>query len=174
MQQVHKAERHFRDHVDPAQCRAEFDAVENQQLSVHPGQIAQMQVAVAFAHEAVALALAHQRREAFLFGAAPALQCRQALDIRRIIKLGEKQFEVFRDRLGDVVRLAPRAGSGRAGAFREMKLRQPRGEWVDLFDAQFAAFIETIERGVRWELAHFHGVFDGFVRPQLAFRVRQL
>jgi len=172
MQQVHKAERHFRDHVDPAQCRAEFDAVENQQLSVHPGQIAQMQVAVAFAHEAVALA--PLMREAFLFGAAPAMQCCQAPDFRRIIKLGKKQFEVFRDRLGDAAWFAPRTGSGCAGAFREMKLRQPRGELVDLFDTQLAALIQTIERSVRRELAHLHGVFDGFVRPQLAFRVRQL
>ena len=160
MQQVHKAERHFRDHVDPAQCRAEFDAVENQQLPVHPGQIAQMQVAVAFAHEAVALA--PLMREAFLFGAAPALQCRQALDIRRIIKLGEKQFEVFRDRTEDVVRLAPRAIGRSAGAFVEMEAGQPRGERVYLHGTQLAAFVQMIQRSIERELAHLHGVFDGF------------
>ena len=86
MQQVHEAERHLRDHVDPAQRRAEFDTVENQQLPVHPGQIAQMQVAVAFAHEAVAFAFAHQRREVFMLGQAPALQCRQALGLRRVTR----------------------------------------------------------------------------------------
>ena len=55
--QIHHQKCDFADDVDPAQVVVEFDAVERCNLSLEQRQIAQMQVAVAFADEPLLFAL---------------------------------------------------------------------------------------------------------------------
>jgi len=50
--QVHDQERDFAHDVDPAQRRVELDAVERRRAAVDEGDVAQVQVTMAFAHEA--------------------------------------------------------------------------------------------------------------------------
>ncbi len=159
MQQVHVTERHFGNDVYPAQGWAEFDAIEDHQMPVHPGQIRQMQVAVTFAHPASQFAFAHQGRKARLFGIAPVLQVRQKLPLRRFIQPLRQQLKVFRDGLGDPLRFTPRAVGGGALTFDQMEMREARGQRVYLLITQFAPFRQLVERRVSRKLAHFYSIF---------------
>ena len=50
---IHDDEGHVVDHVDPAQRRVEFNAVEGHHVAVKAHQVGQVQVAMAFADAAV-------------------------------------------------------------------------------------------------------------------------
>ena len=58
---VHHEKSHVADQIDPAQPFAELDAVECVNAVVEPHEVRQVQIAVAFAHEAVRLARVDQR-----------------------------------------------------------------------------------------------------------------
>ena len=57
MQQVHHGKGDFAHHIDPAQCRIEFDAVEGNGLLAYKCDIAEMQIAMTFANKASCMAL---------------------------------------------------------------------------------------------------------------------
>jgi len=67
--QVHHHEGGIVEHVDPAQCRVELDAVEGGHAVIQPHHIGQVQVAMAFAYMAVRLAGGPQGRQRVGFGA---------------------------------------------------------------------------------------------------------
>ena len=56
MQQIHDSERDFVHHIDPAQRGIKFHAIEGNGLLVNEDDIAEMQIAVALAHEALRVA----------------------------------------------------------------------------------------------------------------------
>ncbi len=62
-EQVHDEEADVAEHVDPAQGRIEFDAVERHAFAVDAHDVAEVQVAVAFADTAVGHARCKNRRE---------------------------------------------------------------------------------------------------------------
>ena len=68
--EVHRRERDLAHDVDPAHRFVELDAVEDRELAVDERDVAEMQVAVAFADEAVCLAPRGTRRarREFRFG----------------------------------------------------------------------------------------------------------
>ena len=72
--QVHEQEGDVAGHVDPAQARVELDGVEQARTALQPQQVAQVQVAMAFAHPAFGAAGGHQRRQVGAFGLHPLLQ----------------------------------------------------------------------------------------------------
>ena len=62
--QIHHREGDFAHHVDPAHLLVELDAIEDDELAVDTRDVAQMQVAVALAHEALLRGDAGKRRGA--------------------------------------------------------------------------------------------------------------
>jgi hypothetical protein len=74
LQQVHSQKRGFADHVDPAQVGAELDAIEDAHTPVDQRDVAEVQIAVAFAHAAFAHALVEQRRQRRMLIPGPCVQ----------------------------------------------------------------------------------------------------
>ncbi len=64
--EIHRDERHFADRIDPAQLGIELDAVERRDAAVEQRDVAEMQVAVTFAHETIAAARVDLRRHCLL------------------------------------------------------------------------------------------------------------
>jgi len=162
VQQIHETERDFRDGVDPAQGRAEFDTVENQQLAVYPCQVAQMQIAVALANPPGALRSRINGASRLCSAMLQFWQLFQPPDFRRVFQPFGEQPEIILYRLGYCIRFAPRAIGRSTVAFAEMEASQPRGEPVYLYGTQFAAFVQMIQCGIGRKLAHFYRVFDDF------------
>jgi hypothetical protein len=73
-EQVHRHERQIADHVDPAEVVVELDAVEDSGLAFDLRHVAQVQVAVALADPAVAVALHEHRLEGGARSGLPGLQ----------------------------------------------------------------------------------------------------
>ena len=88
MQQVHHHERQLVHHVDPAQRGIEFDAVERHRRIVDARDVAQMQIAVAFAHEALHAPRREQGGAGGELRFAGARQCGETGGIRRVLQQG--------------------------------------------------------------------------------------
>src|SRR4030065_1639555 len=108
-----------------------------------------MEVAVAFAHEAVALARGHQRGESGVLGCAPALQGVEALPVGRFVEARRDLREVLRYRLPGFFRAAPGAVCRGARAAFEMEAGEGGGDGFDVARGHPALRVEPVGRGVR-------------------------
>ena len=78
VQQVHHSKGDFAHHIDPAQCRIEFDAIEGNGLLAYKRDIAEVQIAMTFANKAACMALLESIHTSGIFSLARLAQSDQA------------------------------------------------------------------------------------------------
>jgi hypothetical protein len=157
--EVHHRERDLGHDVDPAQRRTEFDAVEHDDAIVVQHDVGEMQVAVAFAHEAAVAAVAQKRRDARVLRERPLAQRRDAGREVRVVLRREHVIEV-----GDRVRqrdsgCPPRVGHGRGGR-ATMKASDQACQLVDALGRQPAFAQQPVEFQRAIEAPHAHRVLE--------------
>ena len=157
--EVHHREGNFADHIDPAHRRVELDAVEDRELAVDAGDIAQMQVAVTLANEAFLDPAQESTAARDMLALGPRGERIDLRPLARIIEQRPDGAEIVlrpvQDPLG-----CPEPGAGRGDLDRAVEERNLARQHVDVRGPELAACKEPACQGVLWELAHFHGVFD--------------
>jgi hypothetical protein len=165
-EQVHERKGQLGHRVDPAQLGVELDRVERHRHAAEPHPVAQMQVAVAFAHPAGAVPLGHQRAQRGKAARAPVAQ---PGDLGRPVgcgalrrwlgQLGQRK-QVVVGPAPDRVRVAGRRIACRRRRQPGLEVGQRLGELVDQCRVQLAARGQPVQalRGV--EAAHLHRPVD--------------
>ncbi|MCY1394034.1 hypothetical protein D9M71_89480 [compost metagenome] len=158
--EVHGQEGEIGADVGEAERLVEFDAVEQHHLIVDDRGITQVDVAMAFADEAVGLARLEYRQQAIEGSFRPGFQGIQLL-----------QVAGFRQQRTDLLEILPHrrhAGFGRAQRILLGNLRSALveigdlpGQGIDVRFAQFAACLHFAEQTFLGELAAFEHVLDG-------------
>src|SRR6185369_8389357 len=111
--EVHDQEGDFAEDIDPAQLGGKLDAVEDMQFPIDPGDVAEMQVAVAFADPAGARAADKQSVQLAETLAAPAFQLVEAAGMAGVGEQGTELVEILGHRCPDGLRGAE-GGAGRS------------------------------------------------------------
>src|SRR5512143_855502 len=119
-----------------------------------------MQVAVAFAHDTVALARTHQRGEAGVLGFAPALEGVELVAVGRVVEARGNLRKVLRHRLPYLFRASPRSVGAGARADFEMEAGKRGGDGFDVSRGHCPRGVEPVERGVGLELTHLDGILE--------------
>jgi hypothetical protein len=163
--QVHRQERDFRGHVDPAQRRVELDPVEDGETVtarsvVHVDHVAEVHVAVAGAHEPPPAPLADQSRELLRGRPGPGFQLAQALPAPgHGFGRGCQCLEVCQHRCEDLRRRSVlRIGPGSFRTLVETGNRDP--QFIHRGHRQLAGLQQPVELTITIEAAHVHGVFE--------------
>ena len=157
-QQVHGNERGVVGDVDPAQRGVELDGIERGRLVVEQQQIAQVQVAMAFAHASRGLATGPGRRQHGGLVHQPVAQQRPLFCARR---------QQGRHRVAgcECCRSAPRRAAeiarGCGPRRRRMKARQAQREPVDVGADQGARGRMLGQQRARRKAPHAHRIVDG-------------
>ena len=157
--QVHGQERRVGDDVGQAERLVELDAVEQHDLAIQQGDVAQMDVAVAFADETVGLARGQQRMEALVGALCPVFE---GIQLGQIGRLGEQRADLVEVLLH---RRHHRFGGAQGMLDRharrlQVEARDQVGQGVDVLAAQFATGLQFRQQLALRELAHLQGVLD--------------
>ena len=158
--QVHHQKRNLAHDIDPAQRRIELDAVERRERALKHHNIAQMQIAVAFAYVTFHLALTEQglARVVFVFG--PISQWGDARLIRRVRQQIVERREIIACRrdhhLGGSVRTAACRDAGTG-----MKCGDARCQRIEVRAGENALCKQAAGQRVLRKFAHFDCVFKG-------------
>ena len=163
VQQVHHQKGHVGHHVHPAEGRRELDGVERHRLAIQQHQIAQMQIAMAFADPALLPALVKQRRQSRTFAPRPAQQALQRGALGRAVQTATQGAKV----VGSSMANRQRITMGRAG-LRDlghgMHLRHLQRQRIELFRLQRIARHQRGQQAVLGKAAHLHRVIDHLAR----------
>src|SRR3990167_5531277 len=157
--QVHGEEGGVRSDVDQAEGFVEFDAVEQHDLTVEQGDVAQMNIAMAFTDEAFGLASGQQWLEPGETAFSPGLQGIELLQVGLVREQWTDLLEILPDWRHDRLRRAQLMGQGHLRRV-EMELGDLFGQGVDMRFAQLAACLHFGEQLILRKLAHFQGVLD--------------
>ena len=164
VQQVHEGKRGVADDVDPAQRRIEIDAVERHRLFADQRDIGQMQVAVAFAHMTVRMALRKKCGTGRKFGLGGGLQCGQAVGGLVILEQCRQLGKILQCRhayrggaaIGGVRRCGIRDYGGQVG----VEAGQQRGQAVDVTRLHLVVRQQAVHLPGGGEAAHSDRIFD--------------
>ena len=164
--QVHQQEGEIVEDVAGGDQRIEFDGVERHRLAVDHRDIAEMEVAVAAAHQAVAAAQFEQRPPQRQRGAARARQMRDIVRGKQIGRLGKLRVVLVDE---GVERRDP--GRGLDDRRARVCRGDGAGEFVGEFETDAAALGEEIERARLVEAVHLDRPLDrlaGAVEREMA------
>ena len=159
VQQVDVGERDFTGHVDPAQVLVELDAIEHAHPAIDTDQVAEVQVAMAFAHPTRRFAGLQDRRQPGEFGFGPLAQVIQPVAEFILWQKLLEFVEVFQCRRHHLL-LGPKAGRWRRNGCAGVELRQCGGKVGQMFWAQVSTLAHAVEPAIFVEAAHAHRVFD--------------
>ncbi len=157
--QVHREEGEVGADIGEAERFVEFDAVEQHYPAVDQRGVAQVDVAVAFADEALRLALLEHRQQAFEAAFRPGFEGIQLLQVGLVLEQRANLLEI----------LPHRRHAGLGGAQRVLQrhlrsvlveVRDLLGQFVNMLVGQFAAALDCRQQVVLRELAHLQQVFD--------------
>ena len=151
--QVHRHEGEVAHHIRPAQRGAELEAVEHRRAAVMLGHVAEVQIAVAFAHEAVGPALrehAVQRSEGRGF---PGGQRRKLLALGRRAAQRSERLQAVQHRRAHFGRLA-KEGIGASHVGIAVQGQQGLGQRIDVRRLQGTARRQAVPQTVLCEGAH--------------------
>ena len=162
--QVHRQKSCVGSDVDQAKWLVEFDAVEQHYLVFDDRSVAQMQIAVAFADEALLAALLEQGLQAGDAGFGPV---QQGVELLQVCLFGEQRTNLFEvlphrrdDPLGAVQRMI-RSHLRDA----QVELGDLLGEGVDVIVRQLTPGLYLCHQLRLWKLAHLQQVFDRLAIP---------
>ncbi|OIQ90249.1 hypothetical protein GALL_278800 [mine drainage metagenome] len=153
--EVHGEEGDVGLHVDPAQAGVELDAVERRDILAERHHVRQVQVAMAFAHPALAPARREARRQASALGFAPGAQIGQAAGAGRRLQAVQNLRRLRQDLRGIAVRR--NVGGNGGGA---MECGQPRCQTVDRRRDQGPGGQPFAQQRAGRELLHAQHVLD--------------
>ena len=161
IREIHHDEGDFAHHVDPAHRVVELDAVEDDELAVDTRNVAEVQVAVALAHEAL-LAAAQERVVArSVLALRPGTQRSRSRSRSAGVSTSgaiASKFRCARRRMR--CGRAERRRRGRSGADRAMEAGDLRRERVDVGRPEQAARKQPAGQRVLRKFAHLHRVFQ--------------
>ena len=170
--EVHDRERDLGHHVDPAQRRIELDAVEHDDAVLEQHHVREVQVAVAFAHEAEPQPLVHRGRDPAMRRVGPPLD---RGDPRRDVGGVLQPAHVLE--VGGRVRERGRGGPPRVGRRGARNLgveaRDASREFVHALGRQRIRREQAVELLRAVEPAHADRVLDAFAGAVDARRVRR-
>ena len=161
--QVHRHEGHVADHVGTAQSGVEFKAIEHRRLSIDQRHVAQVQVAMAFAHPPLCTPprkVALQRAEGARF---PSAQIGQAFALR-LAQHGVQRIESLEHGHAKLRGFAE-ARVGRAHRSVAMQPTQALGELIDVLRLQATALNQLLPEPVLRESAHPQSDVDDCAAP---------
>ena len=167
VEEIHVGEGELGGDVDPAQIVAELDAVEGADLAVEEHEVAEVQIAVAFADAAAGLAGGKGGLDARELGAGPRFEGVEARGLLR--QAGAQRGEVVEGRgqhLGGFAEARPGPGD----RCRIVECDDDPGELRELLRAELAAGADVVEALALGETAHPHRPFAGpvdGVEPQV-------
>ena len=159
IEEIHCQKRDFIHDVDPAKVRVELDGVERRGHAFEQRDVSEVQVAVALAHPAVALARVEHRDEGGVLAPGPVAQPREQRDIR--LRACERQhlLEVLQRGREYALRASKRiAGAGARDL--PMERSQAARERVNVRRRERAAARHAVEQIVLIETPHPERVFD--------------
>ena len=156
--EIHRGEGDLAHDVDEPEVVVELDAIEDHELAVDFRNVAEVKVAVAFAHEAVFPAPAERGRTRREFGLRPRAECLERSPVGGILDQWQRLREVL-PRVGeDVLRGAVRP-VGRRDRDPPVERGDHRRERVDALRREPAAREQAGSKRVLGELAHLDRVF---------------
>ena len=166
MQQIHHGERDLVQHVYPSQRGRELDTVERHGHAIDERDVAQVQVAMTFAHETMLAAQCEQRRTTFPLAQRRQLQHGELLQIGHVRQQHAHLFEVLHRGRADG-RGVPecRLRIDCRGAL--MENRNGACQRIDVRRLHSALLQTRIHQRVIGEAAHLHRVFDGGLHTEL-------
>ena len=159
IEQVHHQKRDLVHDVDPAKVGIELDAVEGRGHAFEQRDVSQVQVAVALAHPAVALARAEHGGERGVLARGPVAQPREQRDIRFGACERQHLLEVLQ-RGREYARRASERLLGSGALDLRVERGQTAGERIDVRRQERPAPRHPVEQIVLVEAAHAQRILD--------------
>ncbi len=157
--EVHHGEGDLVHRVDPAEGLVELDRVEGHRDAVDQGHVAQVQVAVALAHEAVVLAPREDGLEAVELAKRPRAE-RLADGARVLAVVEELELGEVVDGFREDLRRRAEGALGARARHAPVEGGHAAREGFDLRGAELTRLRHAVQQGLLREAAHLHRVVE--------------